>query len=192
MVDEVMFESNSTEWGTPLVLVQALARLFGAFELDPCCRLVQYAKAPRYYDSYGLEREWDGAVFCNPPWSKTKPIDAWVQKAVESRHPVTMLVPSRTDTRWFRNVMEHAEIIAFIQGRLRYEILESEDERVARYAKWADDVQAAAGNEKRLKQLGKKPSDGTTAPFPSCVAHFSKRPARQQIGLISTEGEVLL
>lgn len=192
MVDTVMFKSGSTEWGTPPLLVTALEGLFGKFELDPCSRLEQFAKAPRWYSPSqdGLAQPWDGRVFCNPPWSKKAPIDPWIQKAVESQHAATLLVPARTDTKWFRRIFENASVIAFISGRLFYEILETSEERERRHAAWwADWVKASP--EKR-KKFGNKPSDGTSAPFPSAVAHFSKRPGKQVVGLMSTVGELLV
>ena len=177
MVDEVMFASGSEEWGTPRGLIAALERLFGPFDLDPCCRLREFAKAPTFYSDGGLERPWGENTFCNPPWSKKKPIDPWVEKASRSRS--TMLIPARTDTRWFRKCFERAAAIAFISGRLRYEILETADERLVRHA-------AAAAK-------GDKASDGTTAPFPSCIVHFDPRyKGSPNVGLMSTTGELLV
>ena len=192
-----MYASASCEWGTPPELVKALAGLFGAFDLDPCARAEWAAKAPRWYSEKGLERLWSGNVFCNPPWSKTKPIDAWVAKALTSDWPVTMLVPARTDTKWFRKLMEKATVIAFIHGRLKYVILETPEERQVRHDAWVRDREQAvlSGDTKKLASLGTSLSDGTTAPFPSAVVHL--RPGEgggkgQTVGLMSTRGELLI
>ena len=60
-------------------------------------------------------------VWCNPPYSK---IDKWVEKAYrETRKDntlVVMLLPSRTDTRYFHNYIYQRSEIRFIKGRLRF------------------------------------------------------------------------
>lgn len=44
----------------------------------------------------------------------------WVKKAAESNTTVVMLLPARTDTKWFHEyIYKKAEII-FIKGRLRF------------------------------------------------------------------------
>ena len=60
-------------------------------------------------------------VFCNPPYGRE--ISKWVEKAYkESRKPntlVVMLLPARTDTRWFHDYCVKGEI-EFINGRLKF------------------------------------------------------------------------
>ena len=60
-------------------------------------------------------------VFCNPPYSK---IDKWVAKAFyETRNDntlVVLLIPSRTDTRYFHNYIYGRSEIRFIKGRLKF------------------------------------------------------------------------
>lgn len=61
-------------------------------------------------------------VFCNPPYGRE--IYRWCEKAYkESLKPntlVVMLIPSRTDTKYFHEfIYPHAEI-RFIKGRLKF------------------------------------------------------------------------
>lgn len=59
-------------------------------------------------------------VFCNPPYSKVK---EWVKKAYEESKKgclVVMLIPSRTDTRWFHEYVYQKQEIRFIKGRIRF------------------------------------------------------------------------
>lgn len=62
-------------------------------------------------------------VFCNPPYGR-KETGEWVEKcALESRKPnttVVMLIPARTDTRWFHEYIYHKAEIRFIKGRLKF------------------------------------------------------------------------
>lgn len=62
-------------------------------------------------------------VFCNPPYGKA--IAEWVRKcsmeASRKDTTVVMLIPSRTDTRWWhRYILNRAEV-RFLPGRLRFE-----------------------------------------------------------------------
>ena len=61
-------------------------------------------------------------VYCNPPYGRE--IKTWVEKAYfESKKPdttVVMLLPARTDTKWFHEyIYENAEI-RFVKGRLKF------------------------------------------------------------------------
>lgn len=60
-------------------------------------------------------------MFCNPPYSQ---IAKWVKKAwEESTKPntvVVMLIPARTDTRYFHEYIQHRSEVRFIKGRLRF------------------------------------------------------------------------
>lgn len=63
------------------------------------------------------------AVFCNPPYGKA--IAEWVRKcsAEASRKDtlVVMLLPARTDTRWFQQFILNRAEVRFLKGRLRFE-----------------------------------------------------------------------
>ena len=73
----------------------------------------------------GFNKSWKGeVVFCNPPYGKE--IGKWVKKCYEESKQdnttVVMLIPSRTDTRWFHDYIykkENVEI-RFIKGRLKF------------------------------------------------------------------------
>lgn len=60
-------------------------------------------------------------MFCNPPYSK---IADWVKKCyTESLKPnttVVMLIPARTDTKYFHGYIYHRAEIRFIKGRLKF------------------------------------------------------------------------
>ena len=60
-------------------------------------------------------------VFCNPPYSE---ISKWVEKAFrETRNDntlVVMLIPSRTDTKYFHNFIYNRAEIRFVKGRIKF------------------------------------------------------------------------
>lgn len=122
MNNAVMFSSNSDEWATPQWLFDELNNEFN-FDLDPCASDENH-KTPIYYtkNNSGLSQKWGGCrVFCNPPYSQ---ISKWVEKAFEEGHKpntlVVLLIPSRTDTKYFHDYILHRAEIRYIKGRLKF------------------------------------------------------------------------
>lgn len=124
MNTEVMFSSATDLWATPQAVFDQLNAEFH-FNLDPCAT-PENAKCANYFtiDIDGLSQSWGGHnVFCNPPYGKA--LARWVKKAYEeSKKPnttVVMLIPARTDTRYFHEYIYHkAKEIHFIKGRLKF------------------------------------------------------------------------
>ena len=119
---ETMFSSKSDEWATPQAIFEELDKEFH-FDLDAAASDDNH-KCDRYFtlENSGLSQNWGGyRVFCNPPYSQ---IDKWVEKAFrETRNDdtlVVMLLPSRTDTRYFHNYIYQRAEIRFIKGRLKF------------------------------------------------------------------------
>lgn len=121
MITSGMMSSNTPEWATPQSFFDALNREF-SFTLDPCSTH-ENAKCEKHYtkEDDGLSKNWGGEkVFCNPPYGRELP--KWVKKCYEeSRHAdVVMLIPARTDTRWFHDYIYGKAEIRFIKGRLKF------------------------------------------------------------------------
>jgi site-specific DNA-methyltransferase (adenine-specific) len=79
------------------------------------------AKVARYWTKIddGLAQPWDGEiVWCNPPYGRE--ITDWVKKAYTSRATTVLLIPSRTDVRWFHDYVYGKAEIRFIKGRLKF------------------------------------------------------------------------
>ncbi|MCC6235778.1 MAG: hypothetical protein IT580_24290 [Verrucomicrobiales bacterium] len=119
---DVHFSSRTDEWSTPPWLFDALDHEFG-FTLDVCATAAN-ARCARFFTRAedGLRQSWAGEVcWMNPPYGAG--IAAWMRKAhaatSEEDATVVALVPSRTDTRWWHEVVMHHEIRLF-RGRLRF------------------------------------------------------------------------
>jgi site-specific DNA-methyltransferase (adenine-specific) len=118
-----MFSSKTDQWATPSETFAELDAEFH-FDLDPCADVDNH-KCERYFtkEINGLSQNWGGYnVFCNPPYGRQ--IGEWVKKAYEeSRKPntlVVMLIPARTDTKWFHDYILGKAEIRFIRGRLKF------------------------------------------------------------------------
>ena len=121
MNKDVMFSSKTDLWETPQEFFDRLNDEFG-FELDVCA-LPENAKCARYFtpEMDGLAQPWNGVCWCNPPYGRE--IGSWVRRALLSSaagNTVVMLLPARTDTRWFHDYIYGKAEIRFIRGRLKF------------------------------------------------------------------------
>ena len=121
MNTDLMFSSATDLWETPQDFFDALDSEFH-FTLDACA-LPENAKCTQYFtpEQNGLNQNWGGCVWCNPPYGRE--IGKWVRKAyIENKlgATVVMLLPARTDTKWFHNYIYHHAEIRFVQGRLKF------------------------------------------------------------------------
>lgn len=124
MINPALFSSKTVEWCTPKGLFDELNEEFH-FTLDAAAD-DRNAKCDKYFtkETDGLSQDWSaagGAVFCNPPYGRE--IGQWVQKGfkeAEKGVTVVMLIPARTDTKYFHEyIYGHAEI-RFLKGRVKF------------------------------------------------------------------------
>ena len=115
---ELMFSSKSDLWETPQDLFDKLNKIY-CFDTDVCA-LPENAKCKNYFtpEMDGLKQEWTGICWCNPPYGRQ--IGEWVKKAVESFATVVMLLPARTDTKWFHDYCLPYGKVEFLRGRLKF------------------------------------------------------------------------
>lgn len=129
-LDEV--DDRGTKWE---FIEEMWARFGGPFDLDPAAA-PHNAKAERYYtrEDNGLEQEWTGRVWCNPPYSAGM-CGAFVRKAWEEwMRPggpslIVMLLPAnRVEQKWWQDEVEpHRDRpgsplkVEFLPGRMRFD-----------------------------------------------------------------------
>ena len=119
----VLHSSVTDNWLTPLELWEKLDAKW-QFTLDPCgC-----AENPlpgmsnrTIFCTSGLDIPWSrNRVFVNPPYSN---ISEFAAKAYISRDTcnIVMLIPSRTDTRYWHDYIENKAMkVEFLPGRLKF------------------------------------------------------------------------
>ena len=107
-MDKVLVSRKSDDWQTP-------KRMYNIYidngYFDPC---------PYESTFNGLEIEWKDKNFVNPPYSKIK---FFVDKAIEEHKKgkeIILLIPARTDTKYFRKLVDYGVNILFITGRLHF------------------------------------------------------------------------
>jgi hypothetical protein len=130
-MDTILYSSNSVEWLTPKWILDEIIYPLGEVDLDPCSSAAKNVMAKSYFTlaDDGLSKNWSGDfVFMNPPYGKT--IGDWAGKL--GSHLVSgdiktavSLVPCRTDTRWFQNMLTegrgvYTTTICFLKGRVKF------------------------------------------------------------------------
>lgn len=120
---ETMLSSKDMTWETPQEFFDKLNAEF-SFTLDPCASK-ETAKCKKFYtiEDDGLSKDWVGeTVFCNPPYGSA--IKNWVKKCSDEgdkpKTTVVMLIPARTDTRYFHDFIYNKAEMRFIKGRLKF------------------------------------------------------------------------
>lgn len=108
--------ATTDEWYTPKWLIEALGN---DFELDPCAPQSKWYTAAHCYTQAddGLSKDWERKyIFANPPYSAMGP---WMDKIVEHQNGIALTFP-RTDTDWMQNNGLAAELVLFIDKRLKF------------------------------------------------------------------------
>jgi len=110
--NKLMFSSCNDNYATPKDVYDKLNKEFN-FDFDPC----PLNPLPNFD---GLNIKWGKCNFVNPPYSKIKD---WCKKCYEEYikgNTVIMLIPSRTDTKYWHEYIMKANEIRFIKGRLKF------------------------------------------------------------------------
>jgi len=124
----------SIEWYTPISAISPFVQRYGANFLDPCAaknspilELTPYAKVLGVEGWDGLTSDWSKEegewVFVNPPFGRT--ISQWISKVLQeakaSGRPIILLVPARTDARWFREAVDYPGVRLMVKtGRISF------------------------------------------------------------------------
>ena len=107
-MNNVLFSKKSDDWCTPKKLYN---NLISEGFFDPC---------PFNSSFNGLLIDWKDKNFVNPPYSKIK---FFVDKSIlehSKGKQVVLLIPARTDTLYFRKLVDYGCYIIFITGRLHF------------------------------------------------------------------------
>jgi hypothetical protein len=94
------------------------------FNTDPCTTSDNPLGTKHFYtkeqDGLNPKNKWIPPVFINPPYGRELP--KWVKRAAMEAQignvPIVMLIPARTDTRWFHDYIYGKTEIRFLKGRL--------------------------------------------------------------------------
>lgn len=123
-LNPIHFSSKSSDWTTPEIIINKTVQLLGEIDLDPCSNPdFPNIPAKNHFTKKedGLTQNWIGKIYMNPPYGSE--IKKWIYHLAEQFEEGNVLeaialVPSRTDTEWFRRLKKHLR--CFIWGRLKF------------------------------------------------------------------------
>ena len=111
-------KNSSDEWYTPSSLLIKL----GTFDLDPCAPVnplwptahIMYNK-----NDNGLNKDWFGRVWLNPPYSRPL-IDLFVKKMADHNNGIALLY-NRCDSKMFQDIIfKKATAMLFMRHRIKF------------------------------------------------------------------------
>lgn len=120
-----LFSSDTDQWYTPSEIIDLVQQVLGSIDLDPCSNSKDAPNVPASnhftIEDDGLLQEWRGRIYMNPPYGRD--IILWVKRLqgefeLGNVTEAIALVPSRTDTEWFRIFKEYPR--CFVWGRLKF------------------------------------------------------------------------
>ncbi len=124
----VLHNSGNNEWYTPVEYILSAKKLMGGIDLDPAsselANSVVGAKQIYTIEDNGLNKEWHGRIWLNPPYERDL-IIPFVNKFVEEFNKgniqqAMVLVNNATETNWFQSLANTASAICFVRGRIKY------------------------------------------------------------------------
>ena len=112
-VKELQGTRDSDNYATPKKFYDKLNKKYN-FNFDPC---------PLRSEFDGLNMNWIGNIYINPPYSNIEP---FIRKGIleiekGNANICVYLIPCRSDTKyWHDYVMKYASEILFVKGRLNF------------------------------------------------------------------------
>lgn len=107
------------EWYTPPEIFIALNTTFDLDVAVPVDRTYCHTPARKFITEKSLETEWDGFVWCNPPFGGRNGIVPWLDKMASHANGIA-LTPDRTSAPWWQKAAKEADAILFINGKPKF------------------------------------------------------------------------
>ena len=117
--------SEDNEWYTPVEYLESAREVLGTINLDPASNEFanERVQAEMYYteEDNGLEQEWYGSIWLNPPYSSDS-VKPFAEKLINSKFDeAIVLVNNATETEWFNLLISKASAIVFPKGRIQFD-----------------------------------------------------------------------
>ena len=120
----VSHNSGNNEWYTPLKYIDSARVVMGSIDLDPATSesVNQKINAKNYYtkETDGLEKEWFGNIWLNPPYENGL-VSEFIEKICHKEYKqAIVLVNNATETKWGAMALKKCSAVCFHTGRIRF------------------------------------------------------------------------
>lgn len=124
----VSLNTGVPEWYTPERFIEAARKTMGSIDTDPASSEIaqKTVKAGRFFtiDEDGLDQEWTGNVWLNPPYTAGL-VDRFVDKLINGISggyipQACLLVNNATETKWFQSAATLASAVCFPSSRVKF------------------------------------------------------------------------
>ncbi len=118
--------TGDVEWHTPGHIIERARRVMGEIDLDPASNVIanKTVQARQFYSQAddGLQQDWFGRVWLNPPYSNGL-MDKFIDRLASAVQggavtEAIVLVNNATETQWFRRLMEICAVLCLPTGRI--------------------------------------------------------------------------
>jgi len=130
---QLLTSSETAEWYTPAVYIEAVREVLGSIDLDPasCAAANEWIQAKVFYTEAddGLSKPWEGRTFLNPPYGKTgtkSNQEIWSSKLagfyeIGQVPSAILLTKSVPGYKWWNNLFESRFFpVCFCRERIRF------------------------------------------------------------------------
>jgi phage N-6-adenine-methyltransferase len=120
--------SGENEWYTPARYIEAARTALGSIDLDPASsvKAQETVKAGHYFtkDDDGLDRDWSGRVWLNPPYAQPL-MGLFAEKALQELRSgrvtsAIILTNNATETAWGNMLLAACDAVCFVKGRIKF------------------------------------------------------------------------
>jgi len=110
---------KSDEWYTPKYVFDAMDCRFDMDVASPMDRSFCCVPTSRYITENSLQMEWNGFIWCNPPFGGRNGIVPWLDKCFDHGNCIS-LAPDRTSCPWWQKEAKRADAFLLVAGKIKF------------------------------------------------------------------------
>lgn len=118
--------SGNNEWYTPSAFIESAIDVMGGINLDPASSEIanKTVNADKFHtiDDSGLDAEWTGNIWLNPPYAQPLISDFSdkIVKEIGRFNQLIVLINNATETKWFQKIAKEADCLCFPSSRIKF------------------------------------------------------------------------
>lgn len=110
---------KSDEWYTPKYVFDAMGAEFDLDVASPMDRSLSCVPANNFICDNSLNVEWNGFVWCNPPFGGRNGLLPWIEKMIKHNNGI-LLTPDRTSAPWWQYCADSSYCHLQVNGKIKF------------------------------------------------------------------------